>query len=192
MPLAQLQGQNWYLTDCLLLPGWRLPLVYCEYPSWFMWLEHLLSARPSVMPRTAKGEGSTSGLLLTVFLINRLMKIPHQLQPLQQEAQKWGTWAHWSLTEVQTDHTVITYSQNTHIHTKSHNVSPRRDLRNHPIQTSHFTDKESEAQRDHKMHTRSHSRPVPRAAPRLLFGPRHQSSSYADALFRKFSITVDS
>jgi hypothetical protein len=45
----------------ILLPGWRVSLIYCKSLSWFMWLEHLLSARPSVTAWVATGKGSTAG-----------------------------------------------------------------------------------------------------------------------------------
>ena len=89
----------------------------------------------------SKGAGSSCELQSTVFSLNHLENIPHQeLWPLQQKARKQGPRA----CGRPRNHHLL---PNTHSHFKSHSVSPGRDLRDHLVQTFHFTLVEPEAQR---------------------------------------------
>lgn len=112
-------------------------------------------------PWAAKREGSTCGLLASAT-----------------RSWKEGEPGHAAAcVQIQTDHVVLTCSQNTHIHTLTSHVSPGRDLRDHLIQTSHFTNEDPEAQRKHKMYPRA-TQPV--SATGQVSLPLHQSS-YRDA-----------
>ena len=89
-------------------------------------------------PGQQRGKGAPVG---SCQLCSYLAKIPHQeLCPYDEKLQSGGTWAHRFRQTMW-----LSPAPKTHTFTlKSHNVSPGRD-RDHPIQTSHFTNKEPEA-----------------------------------------------